>query len=131
MINNLPALRVDDAGVHTACCGPNQWRAMGGSATVFINGKPAFRKTDPAQHCGGVGQLIQGSPDVDVGGPPTLGMTRSDLAGWHAPPPPAPAPREEPLAARRAALASAAARGTGLIRHDCERHPHDTTVEAG
>jgi uncharacterized Zn-binding protein involved in type VI secretion len=51
-----------------ACCGPNTWNALMGSATVFINGKPAHRKGDMTKHCGGMGELTMGSPTVDVGG---------------------------------------------------------------
>jgi uncharacterized Zn-binding protein involved in type VI secretion len=68
LVNNMPALRVGDMGVHAACCGPNMWTATKGSATVLIDGKPAHRMGDMDQHCGGVGQLIEGSPDVLVGG---------------------------------------------------------------
>ncbi len=68
MVNGLPALRVGDPGVHAACCGPNQWKAAKGSGTVFINDKPAHRLGDMTQHCGGVGNLIVGSPTVIVGG---------------------------------------------------------------
>jgi uncharacterized Zn-binding protein involved in type VI secretion len=42
-VNGRPALRVDDIGIHAACCGPNTWTAIQGSATVLINGKPAHR----------------------------------------------------------------------------------------
>ncbi len=68
LINGIPALRVGDTGVHAACCGPNKWEAVKGSGTVFINGKPAFRLGDTTKHCGGVGNLIVGSPTVIVGG---------------------------------------------------------------
>lgn len=67
-VNNKPALRVDDEGIHAACCGPNLWKAKTGSGTVFINGKAAHRKDDDDQHCGGMGYMIEGSPDVIVGG---------------------------------------------------------------
>ncbi|MBP6630575.1 MAG: PAAR domain-containing protein [Kofleriaceae bacterium] len=67
-VNGKPALRVGDPGIHAACCGPNTWTATMGSSVVFINGKPAHRMGDMTTHCGGVGKLIQGSPDVDVGG---------------------------------------------------------------
>jgi len=67
-VNALPALRVTDQGVHAACCGPNTWQAAQGSGTVFINGLAAHRQGDIDQHCGGVGQLIEGSPNVNVGG---------------------------------------------------------------
>lgn len=63
-----PALRVTDQGMHIACCGPNMWVAQKGSTSVFINGLPAHRMGDVDQHCGGVGYLIEGSPDVIVGG---------------------------------------------------------------
>jgi uncharacterized Zn-binding protein involved in type VI secretion len=67
-VNSRPALRVDDVGIHAACCGGGMWQAQQGSGTVFINGKAAFRQNDPTQHCGGSGQLIEGSDDVIVGG---------------------------------------------------------------
>ena len=66
-VNRLPALRVDDPGIHSACCGTNTWTATEGSATVFINGKPAHRMGDQTRHCGGMGRLIEGSPNVIVG----------------------------------------------------------------
>jgi uncharacterized Zn-binding protein involved in type VI secretion len=67
-VNGLPALRVNDQGIHAVCCGGNTWTATQGSSTVMINGKAAFRQNDPTQHCGGVGQLTVGSTDVIVGG---------------------------------------------------------------
>jgi outer membrane protein OmpA-like peptidoglycan-associated protein/uncharacterized Zn-binding protein involved in type VI secretion len=67
MVNGRPALRVDDVGMHAACCGPNMWTAQSGAAHVFINGKAAFRLDDPSRHCGGSGKLIEGSADVVVG----------------------------------------------------------------
>lgn len=66
-VNGRPALRVQDTGIHAACCGPNIWTAVAGSATVFINGRPAHRMSDATQHCSGRGKLIEGSPDVIVG----------------------------------------------------------------
>ena len=66
-VNSLPALRVGDNGVHAACCGPNTWTAVKGSSTVFINGRPAHRMGDKDQHCGGIGNLVEGSPNVMVG----------------------------------------------------------------
>ncbi len=67
-IDKMPALRMDDTGVHAACCGPNLWRATAGSGTVFINGKKAHRKGDADQHCGGNGKLVTGSSTVFIGG---------------------------------------------------------------
>ncbi len=68
MVNSMPALRVTDPGIHAACCGPNTWVAAKGSGTVFINKLPAHRLGDMDTHCGGVGQMIQGSSNVVVGG---------------------------------------------------------------
>jgi uncharacterized Zn-binding protein involved in type VI secretion len=67
-VNKLPALRVNDPGIHAACCGPNMWTAMTGSGTVFINGKKAHRQGDRTKHCGGLGNLILGAVNVITGG---------------------------------------------------------------
>lgn len=67
-INNMPALRVGDQGIHAACCGPNVWVAAMGSTTVIIGGMPAHRFGDMTAHCGGVGWLVEGSLDVIIGG---------------------------------------------------------------
>jgi len=68
IVNNKPALRVSDNGVHSACCGPNSWVASKGSGTVFINKLPAHRLGDMDMHCGGVGNMVEGSSNVMVGG---------------------------------------------------------------
>ena len=52
-IENLPALRQDDIGVHAACCGPNMWTATKGAPHVNINNKAAMRVGDETTHCGG------------------------------------------------------------------------------
>ena len=67
-VNKLPALRVTDTGIHAACCGPNTWVAKAGSGTVFINSLKAHRLGDADQHCGGMGKLTAGSPNVITGG---------------------------------------------------------------
>src|SRR5205085_319911 len=67
-VNARPALRLGDPGIHAACCGANTWTAVEGSSTVFINGRPAHRLNDGDLHCGGMGRLVEGSPDVIVGG---------------------------------------------------------------
>ncbi|HKA90297.1 MAG TPA: SpaA isopeptide-forming pilin-related protein [Haliangiales bacterium] len=66
-INNLPALRKTDMGVHAACCAMNMWTATKGAPHVNINGLPAHRVNDMQTHCGGVGRLIKGSPNVIIG----------------------------------------------------------------
>jgi len=54
--------------VHSGCCGSNTWVAANGSDSVFINGRPAHRVGDDDEHCGGIGQMIAGSPNVFTGG---------------------------------------------------------------
>ena len=66
--NNRPALRVSDSGRHSHCCGPNTWVATAGSQTVLVNNLQAHRLGDSDRHCGGPGYMIQGSPDILVGG---------------------------------------------------------------
>lgn len=67
-INNMPAVRVGDMGVHVACCAANTYTATAGSGTVFINNMAAHRKDDATTHCGGSGKRTQGSSDVIIGG---------------------------------------------------------------
>ncbi len=67
-VNGKAALRVTDQGVHSKCCGANTWIAVDGSQSVIINNLQAHRKDDKDQHCGGEGYMIEGSPDVLVGG---------------------------------------------------------------
>jgi uncharacterized Zn-binding protein involved in type VI secretion len=67
MVNNQPAVRVTDTGIHSQCCGPNTWIAIQGSQSVLINNLQAHRLNDQDQHCGGLGYMIEGSPDVFVG----------------------------------------------------------------
>jgi uncharacterized Zn-binding protein involved in type VI secretion len=66
--NDRPSIRVGDPGIHAACCGPNTWNAKVGSGTVLINGRKAHRLADATKHCGGMGQTIEGSPNVITGG---------------------------------------------------------------
>lgn len=68
LTNGRPSVRVGDKGIHAACCGPNMWNAKVGSGTVLINGRPAHRLADMTKHCGGVGNTIEGSPNVITGG---------------------------------------------------------------
>lgn len=68
LVNNLPALRIGDRGLHVLCCDGNTWAPIKGSATVLINNIPAVRLGDTTGHCGGVGQVITGSPNVITGG---------------------------------------------------------------
>lgn len=72
-VNSMPAVRVDDTGLHAACCNQNSWTATQGSASVFINNKAAHRLGDKTKHCGGSGNLIEGSSNVIVGGASTGG----------------------------------------------------------
>lgn len=65
-INNMPAARQDDLGIHAVCCGPNNYTIAKGSPTVYVNNKPFARLNDKTTHCGGSGPIIEGSPDVLV-----------------------------------------------------------------
>ncbi|MBV8758068.1 MAG: hypothetical protein JO257_12350 [Deltaproteobacteria bacterium] len=68
MVNNKPAIRVGDTGIHMACCGPNMWTAQAGSSTVMVNSMQAHRQGDQDQHCGGMGTMTEGSDNVMTGG---------------------------------------------------------------
>lgn len=68
LIDYMPAVRLGDAGIHMACCGPNTWTATAGSGTVLINQMPAVRLGDSTTHCGGPGTMINGSTTVIIGG---------------------------------------------------------------
>ena len=65
-INSLNAIRKGDPGIHAACCGPNNFKTNQGSPNVFVNGKPLVRMNDQTKHCGGMGKMINGSPNVFV-----------------------------------------------------------------
>ncbi|MEE0816913.1 MAG: PAAR domain-containing protein [Desulfovibrio fairfieldensis] len=52
--------------MHSACCGPNTWKTAQGSPKVLINNIPAVRLGDATSHCGGSGNMIEGSPDVII-----------------------------------------------------------------
>lgn len=71
-INGSPALRIDDIGMHAACCGTNMWKVIAASGTVFVNGSAIVRKGDTTQHCGGIGQMIDASANVVDGSPMTM-----------------------------------------------------------
>ena len=69
--NGLAVARVDDAGMHMACCGQNKFTITAGSDNVFVNGKKCARKDDSTKHCngpgdGGNGKIMTGSNDVMV-----------------------------------------------------------------
>lgn len=67
-VNGRPSARIQDPGIHAACCDGNNFKIAAGSGTVFVNGKKMARKNDKTSHCGGSGQIIQGSSDVITGG---------------------------------------------------------------
>ncbi len=58
LINNQPAARVGDVGVHAACCGPNTFTITSGDPQVLIEGRPAARIGDKTKHCGGMGYIV-------------------------------------------------------------------------
>ncbi len=87
-INGRQALRVGDRGLHASCCGSNLWQAAIGSPTVLINNRPAHRMLDITRHCGtqklgGFGLLVNGSPNVIIGGGYDLkSLATSEALGW-------------------------------------------------
>jgi len=62
-VNGLPALRVDDTGLHGTCLrARTPWTAKKGAPTVFINGKGRVpHETISDSRCGGMKQLVEGS----------------------------------------------------------------------
>jgi uncharacterized Zn-binding protein involved in type VI secretion len=78
-VNMMPALRVTDTGIHSACCGPNTWIAKEGSNVVLINNLPAHRMFDQDIHCGGPGFMVEGSDDVYVGECTETGLANAQL----------------------------------------------------
>lgn len=87
LTNGRPAVRLGDPGIHAACCGSNTWKTASGSVTVFINNKAAIRLGDKTQHCGGVGQMIEGSNNVMIGDSTSSGpapLAPSSLAAMSA-----------------------------------------------
>jgi uncharacterized Zn-binding protein involved in type VI secretion len=67
--NKIPTVRLGDEGVHSVCCGPNAYRIITASKTVFVNGLGIARAfADQTRHCGGgIGHYEKGSPDVLAG----------------------------------------------------------------
>jgi hypothetical protein len=91
------------------------------------------RVGDSTQHCGGKGTLVEGSPNVMVGGSTSSGSGRSDQPGW-APEQKgrdeAAAASADPHADTKQALAKAAKRGAGIVKknHDHCTNKGPTTV---
>src|SRR5687767_8287890 len=67
IINNRAAVRVDDRGMYHGVGGSGAWRAAHGAPRVLINGRRAHRTHDENKHRGGVGEMLQGSPNVVIG----------------------------------------------------------------
>lgn len=58
LLDGKPAARVDDFGIHAACCGPNMFHILDGDEEVLIHGKAAAMRGSKTQHCGGEGEII-------------------------------------------------------------------------
>lgn len=86
-VNGAPALRIDDLGMHSACCGSNMWKVMGASGKVFVNGSHVVRQGDPTLHCGGVGKMIEASGNVSDGSPLVTRSTNPFAFPVNLPPP--------------------------------------------
>lgn len=81
-INGKPLLRRCDTGVHASCCGAQEWEAVQGSATVLVDRQPVVRLRDMTRHCGGIGEMIEGSANILVGGPTVTGHPIHDVAAY-------------------------------------------------
>lgn len=66
-IEGKNAVRQGDRGIHAICCGPNTFTVTGGAPNTFFNRNRAGRNGDGTAHCGGFGQMEQGSSTVIVG----------------------------------------------------------------
>lgn len=66
LINNMPALRVGDGGMHGTCC-ETLWAALAGSPTVYINNRRVVRKGDATACNSGKGMMLSGSANVRIG----------------------------------------------------------------
>lgn len=67
LLNQRPALRVGDRGVHRARGGNGEWEAEAGAPRVLINGSRVVRIGDPVHDGRRRGKMVQGSPNVLVG----------------------------------------------------------------
>lgn len=78
-VNGMRPLFMSDRGLYGACCGKNavMWTVSEGTATVLINGGFAAGLGMATAHPSGKGTLIDGSPDVLIGGPT---VTMEELA---------------------------------------------------
>ena len=63
LLNGMPAARVGDPGIHSACCGGNNYTITSGDESVLIDGRPAAHKGSATKHCGGTGSIVMGSPN--------------------------------------------------------------------
>ena len=80
LINNTPAMRVGDIGVHVSGRVRIAWHANTGSETTLINNRSVHRLGDDIVHAGGVGKTVQGSANVIVGGRSTRSHGTSQMA---------------------------------------------------
>ena len=66
-IENIQAARINDLGVHAACCGPNTYQIISGSGTCIIESSPAARVGDTTLHCAtSTGTIVSGSATVMI-----------------------------------------------------------------
>jgi uncharacterized Zn-binding protein involved in type VI secretion len=71
LVNGRPPLAMSGYGTYILCCGTPlaRWTVREGSATVFVGGVHAAAQGYATVHQSGTGTLIEGSPDVLIGGP--------------------------------------------------------------
>lgn len=81
-VNGKAVLRRCDKGVHSSCCGSQEWEAVQGSATVLVDGRPVVRLNDTTRHCGGLGKMIEASSDILIGGPSVCGRPIQNVLSY-------------------------------------------------
>lgn len=79
MIDDLPAARKGDNGIHAACCDGNIYTIVAGDKNVLIDGLPAAKTGIMTRHCGGYGAITEGSPTRDT----DCDKSRLNVCGLH------------------------------------------------
>lgn len=66
LIDGMPVACEGDRGVHSGCCGGNNFVITDGDPNVLINGKKAAKIGSTTQHCGGNGHIVSTGGGVNT-----------------------------------------------------------------
>lgn len=66
LIDGMPVACEGDRGVHSGCCGGNNFVITDGDPDVLINGKKAAKIGSTTQHCGGNGHIVSTGGGVNT-----------------------------------------------------------------